>query len=155
MQKRGNVGTRVSSENFLKEVFRHLSRTFPNQFLWCDGVSTGSGLRCSRLPSGATKTLPALAKKSESSFGKVLVKLFQKLARSRASSHWRAPQSAKLPDRRFFLIDFSLRLLPAKKNRLWRAESNMRANEYGGTFAKSPRITKCQKKTNYYSFTTS
>ena len=48
------------SENFLKEVFRHLSRTFPNQFLWCDGVSIVSGLRYCQLPSGATKTLPAL-----------------------------------------------------------------------------------------------
>ena len=75
-------------------------------------------------------------KKARAPSGKVLVKLFQKLARSRASSPWRAPQSAKSPDRRFFLIDFSLRLLPAKKNRLWSAESNMRARFSSENFLK-------------------
>jgi len=38
------------------------------------------------------------------------------------------------PDWRFFLIDFSLRLLPAKKNRLWNAESKTRAVYAGDAF---------------------
>ena len=143
MRGRGFAGTRFLSENFLKEVFRHLSRTFPNEFLLCDGVSVVSGLRYCRLPSRLAKALPALAKKTESSFGKVLVKLFQKLARSRASSPWRAPQSAKFSYRRFFLIDFSLRLLLAKKNRLWSAESNTGARLCGGRNKGVSQMQKC------------
>jgi len=71
-------GAVFSSENFLKEVFRHLSRTFPNQFLLCDGVSIVSGLRYYQLPSGATKTLPALAEDANTPIGKSFGQAFSK-----------------------------------------------------------------------------
>ncbi|MBE6553378.1 MAG: hypothetical protein E7666_03445 [Ruminococcaceae bacterium] len=95
------------SENFLKEVFRHLSRTFPNQFLWCDGVSIVSGHRYCQLPSDTSKTLPALAKKRKThrkSFGQAFskaceVKGEQPLARS---AEREIPLSAFLFDRFFF-----------------------------------------------------
>ncbi len=38
-----------------RSVFRHLSRTFPKQFLLCDGVRIVSGHRYCQLPSTATE----------------------------------------------------------------------------------------------------
>ena len=130
MWERGDAGTRFMRGLFEKSPLH--PKNFPERFLLCDGVSVISGLRYCQLLSGTSKTLPALAEDANTPIGKVLVKLFQKLARSRASSHWRAPQSAKSPDRRFFLIDFSLRLLLAKKNRLWNTEGNTGTRLCGG-----------------------
>jgi len=53
-------------------------KNFPERFLLCDGVSIGSGLRYCRLPSGTSKTLPALAEDANTPIGKSFGQAFSK-----------------------------------------------------------------------------
>jgi len=135
MECREQYGTRLCGDAIMRGTFAKVPlhpQNLSERFLLCDGVRVGSGLRCCQLPSGTAKTLPALAKQREPPSEKFWSSFFKSLRGQGRVALGALRRARNSPDRRFFLIDFSLRLLPAKKNRLWSAESNMRAVYAGG-----------------------